>query len=438
MYQSPKSFTMHMRKSTISRVKIRVRVGSTMEKVERKTMPYWKQIILILTAGWVAIWIYRVVLTPIYPIISQYFNGATDAQLGSISSFYFLGYAAMQIPSGMLVDRFGKRKIIIPGFLLFAMGALLVGVSASLVTVYIGSIFAGLGCGTYYGVAYSLTATEVPANKKSLATAIVNSGTAVGSGIGLISSSFLVGNGYLPWQALIFATVVIILVMVGVFFKFIRPEAPQQTTKVVKEKTTSGNLLKNLFQPQMIVAYLLYFSTLYTYYLIDTWLPNFLETERHVQGTLIGVISSLVFFAAIPGALIFSRLADAMPQKKVQLIVLLELLAAGVLFMTVTVENHALLVTGIIAYGFFGKLAVEPIIISWLSQFAPRSAVATTYGVFNFFGMIASIIAPSLTGFISDHTGSKVLGFYLAIAIIVLGTSIFYLVNRKVTKQISH
>ena len=403
-----------------------------MENSKKKPMKYWKQVILMLTIGWVVIWVYRDTFPPIYPIISAFFNGATNAQIGLISSCYFLGYAAMQIPSGILVDRLGTRKVIIPGFLLFAIGALTVGTSTSLITVYIGSILSGLGCGTYYGVAYSLTATEVPMNKRSVATAIVNSGTAVGSGVGLISSSFLVGNGYLPWQALTFTSLVMILVMVGVFFKFIRPASHKKiVTKKVKEiDTPSEKVLKALFKPQMIVAYLLYFSTLYTYYLIDTWMPNFLSTERHIEGTLVGVLSSLVFFAAIPGALVFSRIADAIPHKKVQLIVLLELLAAAILFVTVTVENHAILVTGIIAYGFFGKLAVEPIIISWLSQFAPRSAIATTYGVFNFFGMVASIISPSLTGAISDHTGSKVLGFYVAICIIVIGTTVFYFANK--------
>ena len=403
-----------------------------METSKKKPVNYWKQVILMLTIGWVVIWVYRDTFPPIYPTISAFFNGATNAQIGLISSCYFFGYAAMQIPSGILVDKLGVKKVIIPGFLLFALGALTVGISTSLVTVYIGSVLSGLGCGTYYGAAYSLTATEVPMNKRSVATAIVNSGTALGSGAGLISSSFLVGGGYLPWQALTFTSFVMILVMVGVFFKFIQPAMKKKdiTTDAQEIKAPSENILKALFKPQMIVAYLLYFSTLYTYYLIDTWMPNFLATERHIEGTLVGFLSSLAFFAAIPGALVFSRIADAIPRKKVQLIVLLELLAAAILFATVTVENHTILIAGIIAYGFFGKLAVEPIIISWLSQFAPRSAVATTYGVFNFFGMVASIISPSVTGIISDHTGSKVLGFYVAICIIVIGTTIFFFANK--------
>lgn len=400
-----------------------------MEINDNKRAPYWKQIIFILTAGWIVIWIYRTVLTPIYPIISDYFGGATDAQLGNISSFYFLGYVSMQIPSGLLVDRFGKKKIMIPGFLLFGLGTLFVASASSLTAVFAGSVLAGLGCGTYYGVAYSLTTEYVPANKKSLATAIVNSGTAVGSGLGLVSSSFLVGEGVLPWQYLLFATVALIVVMVIIFGKFIRPEQKEVKQEAVEAPKSKGSV-KDLFKLPMIAAYILYFSTLYTYYLIDTWLPNFLETERGFQGTAIGLASSLVFFTAIPGALFFSRIADKIPNKKTTIIILLEILAAGMLFFTITTSNQMLLVFGIMAYGFFGKLAVEPIIISWLGQFAPKKSIATTYGVFNFFGMSASVIVPSVTGFISDATGTKVYAFYLAIGIILAGTLVFYLINK--------
>lgn len=47
---------------------------------------------------------------------------------------------------------------------------------------YIGSVLDRIGCGIYYGVAYYLIGEYMPKEKKSLATAIVNSGTESGSG----------------------------------------------------------------------------------------------------------------------------------------------------------------------------------------------------------------------------------------------------------------
>ena len=116
--------------------------------------------------------------------------------------------------------------------------------------------------------------------------------------------------------------------------------------------------------------------------------------------------------------------------KKVQFIVVLEFLATAMLLLTVQVINETLLIA-LIMYGFLGKLAVEPIIISWLGENAPKIGIGTTLGVFNFFGMMSSVIAPALTGKISDTTGSKVMGFYIAVVILLIGTILFMLVNLK-------
>lgn len=400
---------------------------------------YWKIIVAILTAGWIVIWLYRTALTPIYPTISEFFGGISDSQLGNISSYYFLGYVLMQIPSGLLVDRLGKKKVLIPGFLLFAIGALVVATSTTLTVLFIGSVIAGVGCGTFYGVAYSLTNEYVPESKKSFATAIVNSGTAIGSGAGLVSSSYFVKSGIMSWQMLLLIIVFLALIMIALFLKL----APN-TLKTYKIKNDNNKELEGknetvsvstFFKPQMIAAYVIYFSTLYGYYLVDTWLPNFLETERGFQGTAIGIASSLFFFTAIPGALLFSRITDVFPKMKVSIIIILEIIAAFMLFFMATTESQNLVIAGIMAYGFFGKLGVEPIIISWLATFAPKKSVAATYGLFNFFGMLASVVAPTLTGFVSDNLGSKVYAFYLAIIINLVGTLLFYVINKVYAKE---
>lgn len=54
------------------------------------------------------------------------------------------------------------------------------------------------------------------------------------------------------------------------------------------------------------------------------------------------------------------------------------------LLLTVQVSNATLLLIALIMYGFLGKLAVEPIIISWLGENAPKIGIGTTLGVFNF------------------------------------------------------
>jgi sugar phosphate permease len=53
--------------------------------------------------------------------------GIGAASLGNLSAFYFYFYVAMQIPTGILVDSWGARKLLIAGSVAAAMGALLFG-----------------------------------------------------------------------------------------------------------------------------------------------------------------------------------------------------------------------------------------------------------------------------------------------------------------------
>ena len=399
----------------------------------------WKGIVAMLAAGWIVIWVSRTMLTPIYPILSDFFGGISNAQLGAISSSYFLGYVIIQIPSGMLSDKIGIKRVIVPGFILFSLGCAVMCASSSLLTMYAGSFMAGVGSGTFYGIAYTLTTLYVPMRWRSVATAVVNGGTAIGSAVGLISASSLVSTGMLPWQAIAFATAVAGAVMVAVFARFVPgKEASRSADAATETPSSASNSVANvpasnkgLFSTQLIAIYIVYFSSLYGYYLISTWLPDFLASERAFSNDITGMVSSLVFIAAIPGSLLFSRIADRLPNRMRALIIGLQLLAAAMLALIACAPEQGAILFGIVAYGFFGKLAVEPILISRLGSLAPAGRLSTALGVFNFFGMSASVIAPTATGVLSDILGSGAWGILLACLIIVLGTAWFIMTGRS-------
>ncbi len=404
-----------------------------------KNKDYWKRIVVVLCLGWVSIWIYRTWLTPIYSDIQATIGEQGNSAMGLIASFYFFGYTGMQIPSGFLVDKVGRKAIIIPGFLLFALAAVFIGNATSINMIYAGSLMAGVGTGAYYGSAYSLTATYIPDNHRTFATAIINSGSAVGMAIGLIGSSFLIKNLELPWQTTMFIIAGIIAAMAATFFIFIKPEDEvADVANVIKDSSDSvdsnGNE-ESFFSLRLIATYALYFVTCYGYYMIVTWLPNFLETERGFTGIAIGMSSALVAFASIPGALFFSRRADKFKDRKVATIFSLELLAAGMLAIVVLSPNSTILLTGLILYGFLGKLAVDPILISYIIDRANPSKLGRSLGLFNFFGMTSSVVAPFVTGLISDATGSKVLGFYVSVAMLILGALFFLYANKLDQKK---
>ena len=110
-----------------------------MDTINNKGVDYWKKIVVVMSLGWVAIWIYRTVLTPIYPEIQASLGNVSNAEIGAIASFYFLAYCGMQIPCGILVDKLGQKIMLMCGFSLFIIGTLSIANAGNLTLIYIGS-----------------------------------------------------------------------------------------------------------------------------------------------------------------------------------------------------------------------------------------------------------------------------------------------------------
>jgi MFS family permease len=408
-----------------------------MSQENTRGLHYWHTIVIMLCFGWTAIWIYRTVLTPIYTEIQASIGSVSNAELGAIASFYFFSYTGMQIPSGILVDKFGQKAVLIPGFILFALAAFVIGSADGLKMIYLGSLMAGLGTGAYYGSAYSLSGANIPQASRTFSNAIINSGSAVGMAFGLIGSSLLVKSLGLKWNIMLYIIGGIILVAAFVFAVFIKSggktgraaTASGPSSPIEEEEDASGKT--TLFSLESISSYVLYFATCYGYYMLVTWLPNFLETERGFTGVAIGMSAALVAFSSIPGALFFSRKADRFRNRRNSLICALEFAAAGVFVFIVMAPSSTLLMAGLIIYGLLGKLAVDPILISHVIDHAPKKRTATHLTTFNFFGMSSSVVAPLVTGLISDTFHSKAGGFYLAMALLLVATLFFLLVNNK-------
>ena len=404
---------------------------------------YWKRLVFTFCMGWTIIWIYRAMLSPIYPEIQSTIGPQTNAAMGIIASCYFFGYTALQIPSGYLVDKFGQKKVLIPGFIIFAAGVFSIASATSIMPIYIGAVLAGVGCGTYYGSAYSLTSQHVPAEKKGLQTAIVNSGSALGMILGMTGSSYFVKTMGLPWQTMVIISgCLLVFLVLWFFFVIIEPSkvagagAATVSKKVEEAVEVEEESKGSMFRPSLLTCYFLYFTTCYAYYMIVTWLPKFLEAERAIKGGMIGLTVSMIAVTAVPGALYFAKMSDKKRDKKASIILWLEIAAFILIAVSMFVPDTTSLVIVLLLYGFLGKMAVDPVLISYVSDQADKKTMATTLGTFNFFGMSSSVVAPALTGYIIDKTGSGVWGFYLGAILLIVGAIVFYITNARTQSKL--
>lgn len=110
----------------------------------------WLVTSLLFFLGWVFMYADRTILSPVQGVIREEFL-LSNAEVGLITSVFFIMYTAVQIPSGLLGDRFGRTKIILFGFMVFGAATALTHFASSFLMLILIRILAGFGEGFYYG-----------------------------------------------------------------------------------------------------------------------------------------------------------------------------------------------------------------------------------------------------------------------------------------------
>ncbi len=96
------------------------------------------------------------------------------AALGALSATYFYVYAIMQLPTGVLVDTLGPRRVLAAGGLIGGAGALLFGAAESFAVAAAGRTLAGLGVSVAFVSMLKITANWFPERHFSTVAAVGN------------------------------------------------------------------------------------------------------------------------------------------------------------------------------------------------------------------------------------------------------------------------
>lgn len=407
--------------------------NSKQQQAVRVGNSYWIKVVAIFFIGWILMYATRTIFNPIMGVVGEQF-GLSNTQLGLANSIFFLTYAIAQIPFGIIGDKIGRKMIITVGFLLLAVATYFSGLATTFVLFLTIRAIAGIGQGAYYGPQFALSTEAIPKSKRTIGNAIINSGMAFGTSGGYLLSSKLVLENGESWSKPFFIMALPTLIVGLLFYtvlkeKVIRPgEEPEEETGP-KEKIS----LKQIFSNRnLVAAFILCFTSIYANFVILTWLPQFLIAERGFTGVSVGFISSLVPWASIPGALLFARINDKTGATK-KLVFLLVPLAILSVFAIAFVTNRTLLISVLILYGLTGKLALDPIMVTFVTKHAPKSALGTSLSAYNFIGMSGSILAPYVTGYLADTSGSMQVGFYLSCVLLAIGLFLFAFLAKEET-----
>ena len=90
------------------------------------------------------------------------------AAIGNLSAFYFYGYAGMQVPIGMMIDRFGPRRLMTASAAVCAVGCVLFAVSSMFWGVAAGRFLIGASAAFSLVGAMAVAGQWFPANRFAL------------------------------------------------------------------------------------------------------------------------------------------------------------------------------------------------------------------------------------------------------------------------------
>lgn len=400
-------------------------------------IPYWIKMVIIFFLGWVAIYAGRTVLNPIMPMIQTEFD-LSKTELGMISSLFFLAYTALQIPAGILGDKVGRKKIMVQGFFLFAIFIASISISSSFILFIILWMMTGASQGVYYGPQYALSSETIPKKWITLGSAVIGSGMSFGIALGYNLSSTMVQTYQTSWKMPFLVIAVPIFIIAMMMLIFIKEKAPPagdvapKTTAAAAEAFSFWDLFKNR---NLVLAYITIFCSIYGFFVIITWLPYYLQQERGMNIMHAANIASIVPWISVIGTLLCSYASDKLGRRKPVVLFMMPLSLVAIFGIVYSTTEFTLIVV-LVLYGFIGKISLNPVLVALVSDNAPKASLSTAFGLYNFFGMASSIVAPIMTGFLADKTGSLNTGFYCAAVITVIGITAMLFVKEK-PKQIS-
>ncbi|MGK4045060.1 MFS transporter [Heyndrickxia oleronia] len=165
----------------------------------KSKIPYWWKVVLAFSLGWMFINANKYFLNPILDNIGLEYH-LNNSQLGLVNSIFFLTYTIAQIPAGSFSDKFGRKKLLVIGFILYGVLTGISGLMAGFTGFLVARAVAGLASATYYGPQFALSSEAIPAKNRTVGSAIINSGSGIGIALGFILSSTLVLDMGMSWR----------------------------------------------------------------------------------------------------------------------------------------------------------------------------------------------------------------------------------------------
>jgi sugar phosphate permease len=378
--------------------------------------------------------------------------GLTLISFGYLSSAFSWSYAAMQLPVGMLLDRFGVRRVGRISALLWSVASFCAALAPGLKGLFAARLLLGVAESPTFPANAKAIGQWFPEHERSLAVSVTDSAAKLSSGIGVPLIGILLLH--FGWRWSFAATGLASLIYFLFFYRIYRdpteavsgsqsqalatqsspgPKAPEPATKRVP--------LSYLLQQRKVYGLAIGWGAYnYTFFLLLTWLPSYLSTTLHVD-LLHSVLYTSVpwIFAAITDFVVGGWLVDFLIQRgwnatRVRQAVLLIGTSLGLAIWGAGHAHSPVAALLWISLALGGLAAAAPVAWTVPSLIAPQGSVGTVGALANFCGQLSAISAPIVTGYIVSATHSFAAAFATATAVLLLGIASYGLLLERIER----
>jgi ACS family D-galactonate transporter-like MFS transporter len=322
--------------------------------------------------------------------------------MGLLLSVFFWTYAALQIPAGYIVDRFGLRFIYALAFVLWSLASASIGLTSTLTQILALRLVLGIAESVAHPLSLSYIKRSFHEKEQGLPTGIYVSGMMVGAGAGsLLGGLFL---KYWGWRNLFLATGLGALIWL-IPWLLIAPKAPARSTTEKPRVDFRIPWTKAISNPLFWGISIGVFAYSYYWFFFLTWMPTYLVSARQMSFVRMGAYSaaSLWVMAAMSplGGFLadraIARFGKPLAVRKAFVCIGCILSSSVLLLLKV---NSPSLVLGLLMFSLAGLGLASSNFWSLTQAISPAPIVGRIVGYQNGVGNLAGAAAPLLTGFL--------------------------------------
>lgn len=323
-----------------------------------------------------------------------------DSALGLLASVYFYSYSGMQIPLGIVLDKFGARKLLTLAALSCVVGVFFFAGTHIFIFAILGRILIGLGsAAAYIGCAY-IAANWLPINRFAMINGFIIGLAMLGAMAGQTPIALLVK--YLDWQKAMLILGAIGILIALLFWIFLKDKPKQKHTKTAPPEKLLVNIKQIIRMPQNWLT-AIYAGLMFTSILIigTLWGVPFISAKYDLTTPSSSGIIALMYLGFSLGAPIIGWLSDRFQRRNIFMItccIATIICLTPLLYLPETTKVIPIIC--LFAFGFFSS-SLE-LGFSIIREINPQKMVGTALGYMNFMNMIGAAIAMPVVGIILD------------------------------------